>query len=421
MKRKEIYVYADWEEGKAPFLMGVLYATHSGKKEIFSFEYSQDWLDSEFCTIIDPDLQFYKGNQYLTDEKSNFGLFLDSSPDRWGRLLMRRKEAVMARQYQRDEKNLLESDFLLGVYDEQRMGGLRFKSDEEGVFLNDSSNLAVPPWTSLRELEHASMEFEKNDILNNEPEYLKWLNMLISPGSSLGGARPKAGVIDTDDNLWIAKFPSRNDEKDIGAWEMVVNDLAKNAGISVANGLIKKFSVRHNTYLTKRFDRDSEGNRIHFASALTMLGYRDGNDAEIGVSYLEIVEFLIQHGSNVDRDLEELWRRIVFYIAVSNTDDHLRNHGFLLTENGWELSPAYDINPVEFGTGLSLNITENDNSLNLGVAREAAPYFRLSPKEADEIIQQVLDSVSGWKRLAEKYNIPSSEQMMMEKAFTVME
>ncbi len=415
-EQKQIYVYSDWGRSKSPVLIGVLSATHSRKKEIFSFEYSTEWLDLKFCMIIDPDLQFYRGTQYLTNEKSNFALFLDSSPDRWGRLLMRRKEAAVARQEKRKEKYLQESDYLLGVYDEQRMGALRFKASEDGVFLNDSTHLAIPPWASLRELEYASLQIERNDI-TDDPDYLKWLNMLISPGSSLGGARPKAGVIDTDNNLWIAKFSSRNDEKDIGAWEMVVNELAKNAGLSVAKGMIRKFSGRHHTYLTQRFDRDNKGNRTHFASAMTMLGYQDGDDAQDGISYLEIVEFLIQHGSSIDNDLEELWRRIVFFISVSNTDDHLRNHGFLLTENGWTLSPAYDINPVEFGTGLSLNISENDNSLNLDVAREVAPYFRLSEQKTDKIIRQVIESVSEWKNYAEKYNIPKSEQTVMEKAF----
>lgn len=416
MNREKIQVYADWDRERPPILMGFLYAIPSRGKEIFSFEYTQEWLNSEFCMIIDPDLHFFEGTQYPNHEKANFGLFLDSSPDRWGRLLMRRKEALFARQESRKEDQLLESDYLLGVYDQQRMGALRFKLSDGGPFLNDSAHLAVPPWTSLRELAHASLQVETREI-SDDPEYLKWLNMLIWPGSSLGGARPKAGVMDADNHLWIAKFPSRNDDRDIGAWEMVVNQLAQNAGVSVAEGVIERFSNCHHTYLTRRFDRDEKGNRIHFASAMTMLGYRDGDDAQSGVSYLELVEFLMQHGSNVDRNLEQLWRRIVFSIAVSNTDDHLRNHGFILTGNGWTLSPAYDINPTEFGTGLSLNISENDNSLDFDLAKDVAPYFRLSGKRATEIIQQVLDSVSEWREYANQYGIPGSEQDAMAKAF----
>jgi serine/threonine-protein kinase HipA len=416
---KQILVYADWFKGNPPILMGTLSAAPSRGKEVFSFQYTEEWLKSDFYGILDPDLQFFEGNQYLQDNnKSNFGLFLDSSPDRWGRLLMRRKEAVAARLEKRAECRLLESDYLLEVYDQQRMGGLRFKLDADEPFLNYDSQLSVPPWSSLRELEYASMQIEKGEALN-DTEYLKWLTMLISPGSSLGGARPKAGVIDTDNNLWIAKFPSCNDEKDTGAWEIVVNNLAKDAGLRTAEGMIRKFSGRHHTFLTRRFDRDRTGKRIHFASAMTMLGYSDGDNADTGASYLDIVEFILQHGCRADKDLEELWRRIIFYIAVSNTDDHLRNHGFLLTDEGWTLSPAFDINPVEYGTRLSLNISENDNSLDFSLAHSVAGYFRISEKKAEEIISQVIESVSHWREYANKYNIPVSEQNIMAKAFRV--
>lgn len=241
--------------------------------------------------------------------------------------------------------------------------------------------------------------------------------MLMAPGSSLGGARPKAGVLDTENNLWIAKFPSADDNKDIGVWEMVVNDLAKKAGLQIAEGMVRKFSTNYHTYLTKRFDRTAKGERIHFASAMTLLGYTDGVSSHDGVSYLEIVEFIMRHGAKVDNDLEELWRRIVFSICVSNTDDHLRNHGFLLTEDGWILSPAYDVNPVETGTGLKLNISEYDNSLNLDLAMEVAEYFRLSDKRAAEIIESVKKSVLSWRFVAEKYKISKSEQDIMANAF----
>jgi len=413
---RKILVYSDWVESDKPRLIGILSSVISRGKEIFSFEYTKEWLESDFALTLDPDLQLYRGPQYLRDEKYNFGLFLDSSPDRWGRVLMRRKEAVLAKQENRSEKNLMESDYLLGVYDKQRIGALRFKEQEDGSFLNDSQDFAVPPWSSLRELEYASLQFEK-DNAEKTSDYIKWLNMLISPGSSLGGARPKAGIVDKKNNLWIAKFPSKNDDKNIGAWEMVVNKLAQNAGINVATGKLEKFTSKHHTYLSKRFDRDNSGRRLHFASAMTMLGYKDGDDAHAGVSYLEIVEFLLQHGCRVDNDLEELWRRIVFFIAISNTDDHLRNHGFLLTKNGWILSPAYDINPVEFGTGLSLNISENDNSLDFSIALDVACFFRISTDKANQIIEQVVDSVSEWQIYADKYKIPHAEQNRMSKAF----
>jgi len=396
--------------------MGILKVTPSRGKEIYSFEYSRDWISSEQAQHIDPDLQLYTGPQYLRDEKSNFGAFLDSSPDRWGRLLMRRREAVIARAETRKEKTLLESDYLLGVFDQYRIGALRFKEKTDGPFLNNNKEMASPPWASLKELEHASLQLEREDI-TDDPEYLKWLNMLLAPGSSIGGARPKASVVDQKNNLWIAKFPSGNDNKDIGAWEMVVYELAKKAGLDIAEGKAQKFSGYHHTYLSKRFDRTTSGERIHFASAMTLLGYTEGADFHEGASYLEFAEFLMKNGASVDRDLEEVWRRIVFSICVKNTDDHLRNHGFLLTENGWILSPAFDINPVETGTGLKLNISESDNSLDLDLAREVAGYYRLDDQKANQIIDQVKKSVKGWRISAVKYKISKAEQELMSEAF----
>lgn len=234
----------------------------------------------------------------------------------------------------------------------------------------------------------------------------------------MGGARPKASVLDTKGELWIAKFPSKNDNRDIGAWEMVVHELALLAGLNVAESMTGTYYSRQHTFLTKRFDRNAKGERIHFASAMTLLGHTDGTNFQSGVSYLDLVEFISKNGANVESDLEELWRRIVFYICVRNTDDHLRNHGFLLTESGWVLSPAYDINPVETGTGLSLNISEKDNALHLDLAKEVAPYFRVSEKRANEIIEVVKKSVDQWRGVAEKYGISKSEHEIMAKAFT---
>jgi len=240
--------------------------------------------------------------------------------------------------------------------------------------------------------------------------------MLMAPGSSLGGARPKASVLDTKGQLWIAKFPSKNDNRDISAWEMVVHELAVKAGLNVAESMTGTYHSKQHTFLTKRFDRNAEG-RIHFASAMTLLGHTDGTNFQSGVSYLDLVEFISKNGANVDSDLEELWRRIVFYICVSNTDDHLRNHGFLLTKSGWILSPAYDINPVETGTGLSLNISEADNSLDLDLAMEVGPYFRVSEKRANEIIEAVKKSVGNWRAIAEKHGVSKTERDAMAKAF----
>ena len=413
---KEILVYADWEGLETPQFIGTLFSSYSRGKEIFSFEYDKNWLQSSFAQEIDPDLGLYPGIQYLRDEKNNFGVFLDSSPDRWGRVLMDRRESIFARMENRPCRNLNESDYLLGVFDEQRMGALRFKETESSAFLNDNRNFATPPWTSIRELEQASYQLE-NDLLEDDSEQLKWLNMLLAPGSSLGGARPKAGVKNTDGSLWIAKFPSKEDKYDVGAWEMIVNELAQMAGLNVAQAMAKPFYGKHHTFLTKRFDRTITGKRLHFASAMTLLGYTDGVSFQDGISYLELAEFIIRKGANVNPDLEELFRRIVFSICVSNTDDHLRNHGFLLTPSGWILSPAYDINPNPKGTGLKLNISAHDNSLDLNLAIEVASFFRLTDVQAAAIMQNTISVVSQWKQIVGKYKISREEQDRMKPAF----
>ncbi len=416
--KKQILVYADWQGlDHAPKLLGHLSSTQAKGKETFSFEYSEEWIQSGFSQMLDPDLQLYSGAFYPRDEKPNFGVFLDSSPDRWGRVLMQRRERAMARIEERAQHTLLESDFLLGVFDQHRMGALRFKTEEAGEFLNSNKQMAAPPWASLRELEQASMKFEEDNT--DDPDYIKWVNLLLAPGGSLGGARPKASIVDPEGFLWIAKFPSRNDERDIAAWEMVVNELAVNAGITIAEGRIQKFNNKYHTYLTKRFDRTAICERLHFASAMTLLGYADG-EKSAGASYLELAEFIIRNGANVAADLEELWRRIVFSICVKNTDDHLRNHGFLLTDAGWILSPAYDVNPNEYGTGLHLNITEDDNALELPLVLSVAKYFRISAARAEEIIEQVKASVNTWKAVATKYNLSRAEQERMGTAFILV-
>ncbi len=416
-QQRTLQVYAHWVGLEKPILIGLLHSTLLRGKEIFSFEYHGDWLKSRCIQNLDPDLQLYAGPQYLAEGKSNFGIFLDSSPDRWGRVLMDRREAAMARKEQRKSKTLFETDYLLGVFDGNRMGAIRFKESEEGPFLNDNRTMATPPWASIRELEQASLRIEDDDI--DDDEKLKWLNMLMAPGSSLGGARPKASVLDKKGHLWIAKFPSKGDNRNVGAWEMVAHELALLAKLNVAESMMGTYYSKQHTFLTKRFDRNVKGERIHFASAMTLLGHTDGTDFQRGVSYLDLVEFISKNGANVGSDLEELWRRVVFYICVRNTDDHLRNHGFLLTESGWVLSPAFDINPVETGTGLSLNISENDNALHLDLAMEVAPHFRVSEKQANAIILAVKKAVDHWRVVAEKSGISKTERDIMAKAFTL--
>lgn len=415
--QKNILVYAGWQEFDVPEFIGVLTANKIRGKEVFSFEYNKDWLKSPHNQYLDPELGLFPGKQYPEAARSNFGVFLDSSPDRWGRVLMQRREAALARVEKRAVRKLTESDYLLGVFDDFRLGALRFKLENDGPFLNDDVGLSVPPWSSLRKLEQLSLKIERDEDASN-PEYLKWINMLIAPGSSLGGARPKAGVTDQTGQLWIAKFPSHTDTKDIGAWEMVAHTIAGQAGITLPEAQCRVFSCKRHTFLSKRFDRQIT-TRIHFASAMTMLGYNDGANAQQGAGYLEIAEFIAAYGANAEADLKELFRRILLNILISNTDDHLRNHGFLLKPRGWVLSPAYDINPNEFGEGLSLNISETDNALAPEIAIDVADAFRLKKTEAESILKEVAFAVKNWRQYASHYNISKSEQDLVSPAFKV--
>lgn len=409
--QKKIYVYENWS-ATCPNKIGTLYVDVSKGKETFSFEYDSEWLkNSSFAFVLDPDLAMYNGRQFAPLDKAMFGIFSDSCPDRWGRVLMKRREATVAKREERKPRELRESDFLLGVYDESRMGALRFSLDENGPFLSDDKDMATPPWASLRTLEEASRAFEQDENALDE----KWLRQLIGPGSSLGGARPKATVEDVDGSLWIAKFPSKHDEVDSGAWEMVAHDLAELCSLNVPPAKLEKFSKLGSTFLVKRFDRDN-GKRIHFASAMTMLGKADGT------SYLDIVSFIKSNGGAPEKDLKELWRRIVFNMAVSNTDDHLRNHGFILTPNGWCLSPLYDVNPVPYGDELSLNVSEEDPSISVELAVGTSEYYGLSKSDAEKEAQNILAVVKdNWEKLAVKYGISRSNVEYMRPAFGVCE
>ena len=336
---------------------------------------------------------------------------MDSEPDRWGRMLLKRRENVIAKREGRAAKSLTETDYLLGVEDFTRMGALRFKTEENGEFLAYNEDMTVPPVTRLRELEAASLAYEKDSELLND----KWVKLLIGPGSSLGGARPKANVEDLDGSLWIAKFPSRNDEYDSGAWEYVVHELAVRCGLNVPQAKIIKFSDFGSTFLVKRFDRTG-AKRIHFASAMTLLGKSDGESNEC--SYLDLLEFLTSYGSRVKEDAIELWKRIVFNLAVKNTDDHLRNHGFILEKDGWRLSPLYDVNPNPDGTHLSLNITENDCSLDYGLALDTAKYYGITRAEAEKYVRETKTIISEeWQSIAKKVGLRESSLKYMQSAF----
>lgn len=411
---KAILVYADWPGLGSARPVGTLHVDYLRNRENFSFEYDEAWLRSQTASSLDPDLQFFRGRQYPRPEATSFGIFLDSSPDRWGRMLMRRREAIRARREDRPAQVLGEADYLLGVHDLSRMGALRFKTEGDGPFMAEDEGLATPPWARLRELEEAARNVEGEEEKNQEE---KWLDLLLAPGSSLGGSRPKANVVDEAGGLWIAKFPARGDTDDSGAWEKLVHDLAREAGLDVPESRLERFSSQGSTFLVKRFDRGEAGSRIHYASAMTLLGKKDGSSAKDGSSYLELVEFIRKNGAQPRRDLEELWMRVAFSIAVSNTDDHLRNHGFLLESSGWRLSPLFDVNPNPDGRGLCLNISEDDNSLDFSLALSQAPFFMLEEERAKELLGRIREAVSGWESRASKYGIPASSARARRGAF----
>lgn len=410
--RRSVEVVADWLDLGKPSRMGTLHAMRVRNREIFSFEYDPEWLEHTPAPSLDPALRLLRGPQYAPHERENFGVFLDSAPDRWGRVLMQRREALRARREGRQVRHLSELDYLLGVFDGHRLGGLRYRF-ADGPFLDDDAELASPPWAKLRELEAASLILEHEGV-EDDPQYGKWLGMLIAPGRSLGGARPKASVLDERERLWIAKFPSSQDTEDLGAWEKVAHALAARAGITTPEAVSQRFGSRYHTFLSRRFDRATDSGRIHFASAMTML---DRSDGEAGASYLELAEIIIRQGSRPARDLEQLWRRIVFNICISNIDDHLRNHGFLLEAKGWTLAPAYDMNPVASGEGLTLNISETDNAQDLELVHEVARFFRVAPRRADAIVSEVVEAARSWREAATAEGISRGDQERMARAF----
>ena len=410
--KTNIYVYAHWKGMPEPKLIGILSAQQAKGKKAFSFEYDREWLNSEQRFMLDPDIQLYGGPQY-PNQKENFGIFLDSMPDTWGRTLMKRRAAQWAKEHNEKAPTLYDIDFLLGVYDESRMGALRFKTDPNSDFLDNNKTASTPPWASIRELQNAAYIFE-NDIDNEEVN--RYLSVLIAPGSSLGGARPKANVLDADKSVWIAKFPSKTDTIDKAAWEFLAYQLAINAGIEMAPCRIDRILGNYRTFFTKRFDRDN-GERIHFASAMTMTGNNEDTIRDNQASYLDIAEFISTHGTNIEANLHQLWRRIIFNIAISNTDDHLRNHGFILTKDGWILSPAYDLNPSIDKDGLALSIDTDNNALDFELAISVGEYFRLNKGQMETIIQEVINATSHWKTIAKEIGISRNEQELMEKAF----
>lgn len=416
MSRAVVEVYAAWDAVATPLLAGKLTFAQTSRGGVFSFAYDPGFLNAKQRFQLDPMLKLHAGDLYHDTPDKNFRVFLDSAPDRWGRILMQRRAAIEFRKGLRASDRQTELDYLLGVHDMHRMGGIRFKLASGHDFLDNNMASATPPMASLREIEYATMQMETDEDIDSE-QYYRLLQLLIAPGSSLGGARPKACVVNPDGDLWIAKFPNHSDTFDVGAWEMVCHELALGAGLNMSACQIVRLGSNHHTFLTKRFDRIGS-RRVHFCSAMNQLGYYDGEAAD-GASYLDLAEFLTNQGARSREDLEQLWRRVVFNIAISNTDDHLRNHGFLLTPRGWVLSPAYDLNPIVGNRGLALNITDSSNVLDYQLAFEVVDFFRLSKDRAKTIYGEVLASVRNWQEVASRLRISRGEILRKQSAFNV--
>ena len=404
---KRLYVFADFDWLKEPRLIGELSYESLRGSDSYGFCYSDDWLRDYGNLFLSDDLNNYPGQQYTAPGKDIFGCFSDALPDRWGRTLINRREQILAKEEKRPVRRLSSFDYLVGIEDYSRMGGLRFKDSLDGEYINASEVLRIPPITDIRELIAASSEIEKSEEENHLPER-RWIEQLVQPGSSLGGARPKASVIDENKILHIAKFPSRKDDYDTGLWEHFSHLLAKKAGIHAAETKVIFTNDKYHTLLSRRFDRKEDGKRIHFASAMTLLGLNDGDNANTGHGYLDIVDFILQNCTNVEDNLQELYRRVAFNICIGNSDDHFRNHGFLLTAKGWTLSPAYDMNPTlnEFQ---SLLVSSTSNKAELGILLDTCEDYMLNRKIAEKIISEVIEVVKGWREMATRLSISKRE------------
>lgn len=412
---KKLYVFADFDWLKESRLVGELSYESLRGSDSYGFCYSNEWLKDYGSLFLGDDLNNYPGQQYTAPDKDIFGCFSDALPDRWGRTLINRREQIMAMEEKRPVRRLSSFDYLIGIEDFSRMGAFRFKESVNGDYINASEIMRIPPLTDIRELIAASSEIEKSEDENRLPE-MRWIAQLVQPGSSLGGARPKASVIDENKILYIAKFPSRKDDYDVGLWEHFSHLLAKKAGVNAADTRVISTSDKYHALLSRRFDRREDGKRIHFASAMTLLGLNDGDNANTGHGYLDIVDFILQNCTNVEDNLQELYRRVAFNICIGNTDDHFRNHGFLLTAKGWTLAPAYDINPT-LNEYQSLLINSYTNKSDLNELLNSCEEYMLQKHIARQIISEVLNTVKYWQSLSNRLGIIRTEQNVFYTIF----
>ncbi len=412
MEERTVHIYLSLDE---EIYLGKLFAQKIGTKEIYSIELSDEYLKSKYSKYkLDPELNNYSGRQFLSSKKAIFGFLSDAAPDKWGRTLIKRKENIQSNIEGRRPRKLTELDYLLSVYDESRMGALRFKLDINGDYIANDEENTIPPWVYIRTLEDYAIKYDSEEEIDDD-----WIKNLLKPGSSLGGARPKASIYSTDGSLWIAKFPSKIDTYDVGAWEAVSYELARMCKLNVSDFKLEKFSKYGSTFLTKRFDRNNK-ERIHFISFMTCLNAIDGESNNY--SYIDLASYIKAYSSKPTLDLIELWKRIVFNMAISNTDDHLRNHGVVINKDGIRLSPLYDINPSPYGDSLSLNITKDNNLIDTDNLLKTYMYYNLSKEDAVKYYNDVVSTINhNWMKVAKNLGISSSSIEMMKSSFSLKE
>ncbi len=403
----EVEVWLD-----ADFLERTRVGTLSHDRGTLRFAYDPTWLKNPQAFALDPDLSLGEGSYFPNAEAGNFRVFDDSAPDRWGQTLMKRREALRAKDEGRKPRTLYAWDFLLGVEDISRQGALRYRRLGEEDFLAHET-LTVPPAASLRELETVAREISAKRI-DDLKALRQWLKVIVAPGASLGGARPKASFTETNGSLWIAKFPSRDDTRDVGAWEALVQQLAARAGIDVPASELRRFSGEYHTFCVQRFDRSGTRRRF-YASAMALLR----KDQSEGTSYLELAEFIHARGAkdHIEADLEQLFRRVAFNVATGNRDDHLRNHGFLLTPTGWRLTPAFDLNPNIERADHVLNIDESDNRPSLATVIETSEWYVGSKDRGQTIVREIVHETRRWRQLAQALKIARADVELTAAAF----
>jgi serine/threonine-protein kinase HipA len=401
---RSLLVHVDLEG--VSHLVGRLWARSPKGREGATFEYDDAWLSNPSRFALEPALTLGKGAHHTAAGRLIFGAIGDSAPDRWGRALMQREERRKAREEKRAPRTLLEVDYLIGVGDIARQGALRFAEAEGGPFL--AAGARMPQLVQLPALLGAALHVSADGGSDDD------LRLLLAPGSSLGGARPKASVVDRDGHLTIAKFPKHDDLTRVTLWESVALRLAAKAGIPTSEWRMENVAGRE-VILLRRFDRRG-GTRIPFLSAMSLLDATD-NDPR---SYMEIADALRQYGAKADEDCAQLWRRVVFSILISNSDDHLRNHGFLYAPAGWRLSPAYDLNPVPVDIKprvLTTAIDEADGTASLDLALQVAPHFGVKANAAKNIAREVGDAVTRWRETAAATGLSDKEIDRMASAF----